>query len=122
MKPVRRERVASFLREEIARIVQLELQDPRVGLVSITRVEPTEDLKEATVHVSVFGSESQQRTAIRGLEAAAGYIQQALSGTHRWRQTPMLKFELDDTIRKQFEMDELIRKARESDEPTSEEE
>ncbi len=115
MKQLRKERVASFLREEIARIIQADLRDPRVGIISVTRVEPTEDLKEAIVHVSVLGEEGQRRTALRGLEAAAGFIQQQLGGTHQWRQTPQLRFELDDSIRKQFEIDELIRKARESD-------
>ncbi|MEM7261301.1 MAG: 30S ribosome-binding factor RbfA [Planctomycetota bacterium] len=115
MKPIRRERVASFLREEIARIIQRELRDPRVGLITVTRVEPTVDLKEATVHISVLGDEAEARTAIRGLEAAAGFIQQQVGSTHSWRQNPQLKFELDDSIRKQFEMEELLRRAREED-------
>ena len=51
MKPIRRERIAAFLRNELAQILQRELHDPRLGFVSILSVSPTEDLKEAEVRV-----------------------------------------------------------------------
>jgi len=112
VKPVRKARVSSFLRTEIARIIQHELRDPRFGFVSVTAVEPTEDLKEARVSISVLGDESQQRTSLRGLEAARGFIQSHLARVSSFRETPMLQFVLDDSIRKQMEIEARIREVR----------
>ncbi|HIA28481.1 MAG TPA: 30S ribosome-binding factor RbfA [Planctomycetes bacterium] len=116
MKPVRKSRVASLLREEIARILQFEMRDPRLGFISVLSVEPTEDLKEAKVHVSTIGTDAQRRMMIRGLEAARGYIQMLLSKRVSFRETPYLKFVLDETIEKTMAIEEQIRLARDSDE------
>ena len=116
MKEKRKQRIASFLRNEIALIIQRELKDPRIGLISVTRVEPTEDLRYASVHVSVMGSEAEQRTSLRGLEAARSHIQNLLGDRVHFRHTPEIRFVLDDSIRKQMEMEALIKRAREEDE------
>lgn len=113
MKEKRRERIASLLREEIANIIQRELRDPRIGLVSVLSVHPTEDLKEAEVRVSLLGDPAQQRTGLRGLEAARGFIQNELAARVRMRNTPFLRFVLDESLRKQQELEELLRRARE---------
>ncbi len=118
MRPVRKQRISSFLRTEIARVIQHELRDPRVGFVSITGVEPTEDLKEAKVSVSILGDEATQRTTLRGLQAARGFIQSHLAKVISFRETPMLQFVLDDTIRKQMSMDAKIQEVRALDDPT----
>ena len=116
MKPLRKEKISSFLRAEIARIIQRELKDPRIGFVSVMDVDATDDLKEAKVHVSVMGSPSQQRTAVRGLQSASGFIQTHLRDVCRFRNTPSLRFILDESIQRSMEMDSLIRQAREEDE------
>ena len=116
MKPVRKSRVASLLREELARLLPFEMRDPRLGFISVLSVEPTEDLKEAKVHVSTIGTDAQRRMMIRGLEAARGYIQMLLSKRVSFRETPYLKFVLDETIEKTMAIEEQIRLARDSDE------
>jgi len=115
VKPIRRERVAAFLRNEIARLIQVEIQDPRVGFISVTRVKPTDDFKEATVYVSMMGSPGEKRTALRGLESARAFLQQRLATTHSWRQNPVLRFELDESIEKSMNMEDLIERARAED-------
>ncbi|MGE3163786.1 MAG: 30S ribosome-binding factor RbfA [Planctomycetota bacterium] len=122
MKQKRRERISSSLRAEIAEIIQRDLRDPRLGFISVTRVEPTEDLKEAVVHVSILGSEGQQRTSLRGLRAAAGFIQGLLADRIRLRNTPVLRFELDESIRKHMELEDLLKRARGESAPRDEEE
>ncbi len=112
MKPIRQAKVSSFLRNEIASLIQLELRDPRIGFVSVTRVEPTEDLKEAKVFVSILGNDTERRTALRGLNAAKGFLQEQLAGRHQWRNNPVLRFELDLSIEKQFELEKLLKRAR----------
>ncbi len=121
MKPIRRERICSFLRSQIAHIIQNELKDPRIGFVSIISVEPTDDLKEAKVRVSIMGSPSQQRTAMRGLEAARGYIQTLLGERSSFRNTPHLRFIQDESIRKSMDLDALLRRAHDEDEEAAEE-
>jgi ribosome-binding factor A len=116
MRPIRKKRIASFLRAEIARVILHELRDPRIGFVSVLSVEPTEDLKEAKVSVSILGNESEQRTAIRGLQAAAGFIQSHLARVIQFRETPQLRFILDDTIRRTMELEARIRQVRAEDE------
>ena len=116
MKPIRRERIAAFLRNELAQILQRELHDPRLGFVSILSVSPTEDLKEAEVRVSILGSEADQRTTLRGLESARGYIQGLLGDRLHFRNTPVLRFVLDETISKSMDIEGSIKQAREEDE------
>lgn len=113
MKEKRRERVSALLRNEIASIIQRELHDPRIGFVSVLSVHPTEDLKEAEVRVSLMGTEAEQRTTLRGLEAARGFIQTHLASRVQFRNTPLLRFVHDESIRKGIEMEELMRKVRE---------
>ncbi|MFN0057468.1 MAG: 30S ribosome-binding factor RbfA [Planctomycetota bacterium] len=116
MKDLRKGRVSSFLREEIADILHRELRDPRIGFLTITQVEPTADLREAEVRVSILGSPADQRKTLRGLEDARVFIQRHLATRHRWRHTPVLRFVLDESFQKQTELDALLKQARDEDE------
>ena len=116
MKSIRRARIASQLREEISRIIQFDLKDPRIGFLSVLSVEPTVDLKECKVYVSIMGKESQQRTSMRGLEAARGKIQSLLITQIRLRETPILRFILDESHQKSQAIEDVIKAARDVDE------
>ncbi len=116
MKPIRLARIASQLREEISRIIQFDLKDPRIGFLTVLAVEPTEDLKECKVFVSILGDEASQRTSLRGLEAARGKIQSLLTTQIQLRETPILRFELDESQKRTQAIEEKIRAAREEDE------
>ncbi len=120
MKKIRRNRISSSLRFEIARILHHELKDPRIGFTSVIAVEPTVDLKEAVVRVSLMGTEPQQRTTMRGLEAARGYIQGLLAERIRLRNTPQLRFVQDETIKKAMDLESLIQRARAEDQAAAE--
>ena len=74
-----------------------------------------------SVRFSVLGQDAEIRTALRGLESARGYIQTLLSDRCHFRNTPVLKFVADESIRKSMEMDSLIRRVREEDQRTAEE-
>ena len=115
MKPIRRARIASQLREEISRIIQFDLKDPRIGFMSVLAVEPTEDLKECKVYVSIMGEEAKQRTSMRGLEAARGKIQALLTTQIRLRETPILRFILDESHERSQAIEDVIRAARKED-------
>lgn len=121
MKEKRRQRISSFLRAQLAEIIARELKDPRLGFISVTRVEPAEDLREAKVYISVMGTEAEQRTSMRGIEAASGKIQSLLGDRIHFRNTPELRFIQDDSIRKSMEMDSLLERARQEDQAAAEE-
>ncbi len=97
-KPLRRERVAEQIRAELSEIVQHELSDPRMGWVTLTRVEMSPDLNYAKVFVSIYGPEKERAATLRVLEHAAGFIRSQLGRRVRLRQTPELQFRPDDSL------------------------
>ena len=70
----RTERIAETLREEIAQIVGYELEDPRLTMVTVTDVRVADDLRDASVYVTVQGDEHEHVLALRALEHAAPYV------------------------------------------------
>ena len=99
MSMTRRQRqVADFLRDEVSEIIQRELKDPRLGFVSITRVEMSPDLRYATVYVSIFGIDEERRDALGALQGAAGFIRHILKPRMRIRHVPELTFRLDRSM------------------------
>lgn len=91
-------RVNELLLEEIAQLLQRGIKDPRIGFVSVIRVETTRDLQNARVYVSVYGEETDQAEALQGLSSAAGYIRHQLFRSLSLRTIPNLSFVLDDSI------------------------
>lgn len=96
--PDRMHRVNELLLEEIAQLLQRGIKDPRIGFVSVIRVETTRDLKNARVYVSVYGEETDQAEALQGLSSAAGYIRHQLFRSLSLKTIPNLSFVLDDSI------------------------
>lgn len=88
-------RLAEEFREEIAKIIDGELKDPRIGWTSVTRVELTGDLRYARVYVSTLGPEEDRKKTLTGLKQAAGYVRRALSARIRMRQVPEIAFVYD---------------------------
>lgn len=105
-------KVASRLKFLISTIIQRELHDPRIGFVTVMKVEPTEDFKEAKVHVSVFGAPGDKSKTLHALEAARGYIQSRVGKNLRLRHTPALEFVLDTELEKLGRVERLIEAAR----------
>lgn len=91
-------RVNELLLEEIAQLLQRGIKDPRIGFVSVIRVETTRDLKNARVYVSVYGEEAAQAETLQGLSSAAGYIRHQLFRSLSLKTIPNLSFVLDDSI------------------------
>jgi ribosome-binding factor A len=94
----RAERVAEEIREEVARILAREIKDPRVGFVTVTRVQITPDLRSARVFVGVLGDEAQRRKTLQGLDQATGYVRRAVGQRLRLRFTPELSFAYDEGL------------------------
>jgi ribosome-binding factor A len=100
-------RVNESVRAVVAEGVN-ELKDPRIGLVTVTAVSVTPDLREATVYVSVLGGQRQRRSTLAGLESAHGVLQAKISRELSLRRTPMLSFAYDESVERGVRMTKLI--------------
>lgn len=98
MSARRRRQVASILREELSAIIQQDVKDPRLGFLSILRVEVAPDMSFARVYVSVFGSQEERESTIEALEHANGYIRRQLAPRLSLRTIPRLRFLLDRSM------------------------
>jgi ribosome-binding factor A len=103
----RMRRVNESVRQVLAEALP-ELKDPRIGLVTITGVETTPDLRHATVFVSVLGSTRKRKATLQGLEAAHGLLQGRLARELRMKRTPQVTFEYDPSVERGVRMTQLI--------------
>lgn len=108
-------RVASRIRFLVSSIIQRQISDPRLGFVTILRVEPTEDLKEAKVYFSVLGDEAVKSRTCHALDRAQGFIQREVGRNLETRNTPRLYFMLDETQDKLERFEQLIDRAIQED-------
>ena len=90
-------RVNEALREVLSESVG-ELKDPRIGFVTVTGVRASNDLRHATVYVSVLGSLRKRERTLAGLESSRGLLQTRLNAELRLKRTPQLAFEYDQTV------------------------
>lgn len=103
-----RGRLGEVLREEIETLVEGELGDPRIGLVSVTSVQLAEDGRSAQVLVDVEGDDDEAERSMQGLDAAKAYIRHELADRLRLRRAPELFFRLDRSEREQARVEELL--------------
>lgn len=94
----RTDRIGDQIRGEIADIIVRRLKDPRVGFVTVTSVEVSEDLRHAKVFVSILGDEKTQSETMKGLKSAAGFIRGEIGRRIRIKFTPEIIFKLDKSI------------------------
>ena len=92
----RTRRLDELLREEISRVLRREVDDPRIGFVTITDVEATPDLRHATVWVSIIGAADEKRMTLRALSRAMPFVRQRL-GVLRLKRIPDLHVKEDDS-------------------------
>jgi ribosome-binding factor A len=104
----RPERIADTLREEIAQIVGYELEDPRLTMVTVTDVRVAEDLRDASVYVTIHGDENEHQQALKALEHAAPYVRKQLGFSLNLRHTPVLHFVRDTVEEKAERVDALL--------------
>jgi ribosome-binding factor A len=98
MQGKRLDRVNQLIKEEVSLLLQRELKDPRLGFVTVTEVETTNDLRQAKVYVSVLGNEGQWVASLQGLASARGFIRHWLRDHLDLRVTPALEFRPDRSM------------------------
>jgi ribosome-binding factor A len=110
----RTSRIGEVIMRELAQMIQQEVSDPRVGMVTVSHVDITSDLKYAKVYVTrLNGVESDQDVdeCITGLTNAAGFLKRGIAKRVEIRTIPELRFHYDKSLEHGFHMDELIAKA-----------
>lgn len=111
----RSERVADVIREVLARLLLLEVRDPRIGFVTLTGVDLSPDLKHARVFVSMLGEESARKDGLRALNHAAPFFRRALAKEGRLRFTPALRFVEDAAAQRGLRVEAALREIRRAD-------
>ncbi len=107
----RTERVNDLLREEISDLLRSDLRDPRIGgLVTVTQVDVSPDLRRATAFVSVLGTEEERASTMKALDHARPFLRRELSRRLSLRYTPDVTFVSDTSIERAQEMTDLMRK------------
>jgi ribosome-binding factor A len=97
--PTRRlEQIGDLLRAELSDLLRREMQDPRLGFVTITNVTVSADLRNARVSVSCYGDEAAQQDSLRALRGAAGFLRSEVGKRIRLRTIPQLSFQLDHSM------------------------
>ena len=104
----RTDRIAEEIKKVISEMIQSELKDPRVkGLISITKVTITKDLKFCKIYVSVMGADKEE--VLQGIKSGAGYMRKELGNRVQIRILPELQFVIDDSIEYGAHIDKVIR-------------
>lgn len=104
----RSQRVGDQLQRELALLIQRELKDPRVNMVSVTAVQVSKDLAHARVFITSLKDENHD-AAVEALNHAAGFLRHELGKSLRMRAIPALKFQYDETVQHGMHMNELIK-------------
>ncbi len=113
----RSQRVADYLQRELSALIQHEVRDPRVGMISITGVDVSRDMGHARVHYTVLGADSTEeaRESTEVLNKAAGFLRSQLSRDSSMRSVPQLRFYFDTSVGQGRYMEDLIGRVAQAD-------
>jgi ribosome-binding factor A len=110
MHPYKRsERLGELILAEISSLIARAIKDPRIGFVTFTRVDMSDDLRSAKVFASIMGSPSEKARTLQGLSSATGYIRRHLGRALHLRYTPELTFVLDESLEHGAKIAQLLR-------------
>ena len=97
--PRRTDRINELLRQEISQLLARQVKDPRLdGVISITQVRTTNDLRSARVLISVMGNAEAKKNALEGIQSAAAYLRRELRDRLAMKYVPFFSFEVDNTL------------------------
>ena len=109
MQGRRIDRIEEQIRIELSEIIEREIQDPRIGLITVTRSKVSPDLSHARIFVTVLGDAAQRKKSLEGLRSAASFIRRSLSKRlHHLRRMPELSFDYDEAVEKSIRIEELL--------------
>ena len=110
-------RINEEVHRELSNIIRSEIKDPRINpMTSVVAVEVAPDLKSAKAYISVLGDEKSQKDTLAGLTSAEGYIRRELAKSVNLRNTPQIRFIMDQSIEYGVNMSKMIDDVCEQDE------
>jgi ribosome-binding factor A len=104
----RPERVGEEIRQAVGLSLARDVQDPRIGFVTVTRVKLSPDLQMARVYYTAIGDEKAKKDTARGLEAAKAFLRRAVANQVRLRRVPELAFEYDRGVEHQDRVEKIL--------------
>ena len=104
----RMRRVDEAVRAVLSDAISKDLQDPRVGFVTVTAVKTSPDLRHARVYVSVLGDEDQRADSLTGLRSARGFLQSRVATELTLKHTPAITFEYDESVDRGMRISRLL--------------
>lgn len=113
----RSDKVAQVIKREVSIIIHEELKDPRLGFVTITRVDLTPDLRFAKIFFSVLGSEEEYKKTKKALASALGFIRRLIAQRINLRFAPEIMFQEDRSAEYSVRIQELLDEIKQKDEP-----
>ena len=112
----RADRVAEAIRAEISTFLSQGAKDPRlVGLVTVTAVEVSRDLRQARTFISILGSDSERAATLDALESMKGHLRSRLAKSLRLRVAPEISFKLDESVARAARIESLLAQVREDE-------
>ncbi|WP_106398145.1 30S ribosome-binding factor RbfA [Actinocorallia populi] len=111
----RARKLADRIQQIVAEMLERRIKDPRLGFVTITDAKITNDLRDATVFYTVYGTDEERAGTAAALESAKGVIRSEVGRKTGVRHTPSLVFELDGVMENAHHIEELLAKAKEQD-------
>ncbi|GIP43783.1 ribosome-binding factor A [Paenibacillus sp. J45TS6] len=108
MAKIRTGRVSEQIKKEISILIQTELKDPRIGFVTVTGVDLTNDLSQAKIYLSVFGDDEQKNNSLKALDKANGFLRSELGKRIKLRHVPELIFKIDESIEYGSRIEKLL--------------
>ena len=102
-------RLRELFKQETSAILQRNMKDPRIGFVSVTDVELSQDLRHARIFVSVYGDAEAKARTMEGLRSAEGFVRTELAHRIRLRYTPDVSFRIDESIEQGDRVNRLLR-------------
>ena len=113
---LRHDKMTQAIKKEVSSIIHDELKDPRLGFVTITRVEMTADLRYAKIFFSVLGKEEEHKKTKAALDSALGYIRRLIAHRIRMRFAPEIMFKEDKSIEYSMQIEKVLNELGVSDE------
>jgi ribosome-binding factor A len=101
-------RVDEAVRAVLSDAISKDLQDPRVGFVTVTGVKTSPDLRHARVYVSILGDEAARAGSLDGLRSARGFLQGRVAAELTLKHTPTIVFEFDESVDRGMRISQLL--------------
>ncbi len=115
MAELRVRKIQEFIKQEVGKLLLNGIKDPRLGFTTVTDVKVTGDLREATVYVSLFGSEKEKKDSLNVLNKAKGFIRKEVGKSLNIFYSPEISFEEDKSLEYGMKIEKLLNKIHEDD-------